>query len=134
MARILFVDDDPLTLTVLTKAAEIFGHQAILAHSGAEALQMAAEHCPDIIFVDRLLADMDGIEVIRSLCADAVTGSTPVIMLTAGPELDVEQAAIGAGAIAFLRKPVQLQVLQDIINQYTLPRPHSSNLDIRSPG
>ncbi len=134
MARILFVDDDPLTLAVLTKAAEIFGHQAILAHSGAEALQMATEQCPDIIFVDRLLADVDGLTVIRSLCADTITGSIPVIMLSAGPELDAEQAALTAGALAFLRKPVQLQVLQDVILQYTTLKPNPPNPDIRSPG
>jgi CheY-like chemotaxis protein len=129
MARILFVDDDPLTLTLLTKAAEIYGHQALLAHSGEEAIKSAAELCPDIIFIDRLLADMDGLTVIRSLCADTVTGSIPMIMLSAGQELDIEQAAISAGAVAFLHKPVQLNVFQEIVNHYVLQKTQGPHLD-----
>jgi CheY-like chemotaxis protein len=122
MARILFVDDDPLTLTLLTKAAEIFGHQAILAHSGTEALHVVTEQSPDLIFVDRLLADMDGLAVIRNLHAYPRTISTPIVMLSAGQELDIKEAALSAGAVAFVHKPIQLQALQEIICQYTNER------------
>jgi CheY-like chemotaxis protein len=122
MTRVLFVDDDPLTLTLLTKAAEIFGHQAILAHSGSEALNQAVEQAPDIIFIDRLLADMDGLAVIRSLQKNPSTATTPIVMLSAGQELDTQEAALSAGAVAFVHKPIQLQVLQEIICQYTHER------------
>ena len=122
MARILFVDDDPLTLTLLTKAAEIFGHQAILAHSGSEAMQTAVEQSPDLIFIDRLLTDMDGLSVIRSLRANIKTASTPLIMLSAAQELDIQEAALSAGASAFVHKPIQLQTLQTIICQFTNER------------
>jgi CheY-like chemotaxis protein len=122
MARVLFVDDDPLTLAILTKAAEIFGHQALLAHSGFEALQAAVEQSPDIIFIDRLLADMDGLAVIRSLQRHPGTAATPIVMLSAGQELDSREAALSAGAVAFVHKPIQLQILQEIICQYTNDR------------
>jgi CheY-like chemotaxis protein len=117
MARILFVDDDPLTLTLLTKAAEILGHRAILAHTGEEALRTAAEQVPDLVFVDHLLADVDGLAVIRSLRAAPQTAAIPVVMLSAGPELDGKEAALEAGAVAFVQKPVQLRALQEIISQ-----------------
>ncbi len=123
MARVLFVDDDPLALTVLTKAAEIFGHQAFWACSGAEAVQTAIEQSPDIIFVDRRLNDMDGLVVISLLRENHITASTPLIMLSAGSELDTEEAALAAGARAFVQKPLQLQTLQNLIHQYTSEKP-----------
>jgi two-component system, cell cycle response regulator DivK len=120
MATILFVDDDPLTLALLAKTAEMYGHRPLLALSGGEALESAVELCPDIIFVDHLLADMDGLAVIRSLCANAATGSIPIILLSAGQELDIEHTALSAGAVAFLHKPVQLHVFQEIVDHYAL--------------
>ena len=119
MRRILFVDDDPLTLALLAKAAEILGHQAILAHTGEEALRAAAEQAPDLIFVDHLLEDVDGLVVIRSLRAAPQTTSIPVVMLSAGQELDGKEAALAAGAAAFVQKPILLQALQEIICQFT---------------
>ncbi len=119
MARILFVDDDPLTLSLLTRAAGLLGHQAIQAHTGEEALRSAAEQAPDLIFVDHMLADLDGLAVIRRLREAPQTASIPVVMLSAGQELDGKEAALAAGAAAFVHKPVQLQTLQEIICQFT---------------
>ena len=125
MARILFIDDDPLALTVLAKAAEILGHQAILAYTGTEALAAAATQRPDIIFVDQRLPDIDGLTIIRCLRENPAYASTPLIMLSAGNELDAEEAAIAAGARLFIHKPVQLQALQDLVEQYCTPKPQS---------
>jgi CheY-like chemotaxis protein len=119
MARILFVDDDPLALMVLTKAVEIFGHQAIRAYTGSEGLRVACEQSPDLIFVDHRLVDMDGLQVVSALRSNTATAATPVIMLSAGQELDAKEAALSAGALEFLRKPIQLQTLQDVIQQHT---------------
>jgi CheY-like chemotaxis protein len=118
MARILFVDDDRLTLTLLSMAAEILGHQASVVETGEAALRSAAEQAPDLIFVDHRLADVDGLVVIRSLREAPQTAAIPVVMLSAGQELDAKQAALAAGAVAFVQKPVQVQALHDIICQF----------------
>lgn len=123
MARILFVDDDPYTLAILKKAAEIYGHQAILANTGQEALQIASEQSPQMIFIDMKLADMDGLVLVRRLSSDPVTSATPIVVLSAGQELDVAAQAQEAGASAYLHKPVRLQTLHNIICQYTSPEP-----------
>jgi two-component system sensor histidine kinase/response regulator len=119
MALILFVDDDPLTLEVLKKAVEIFGHQAILAFSGKEALVKAASASPDLILVDMRLNDMDGLSVVSTLRANPVTASIPAVILSAGQELDALERAQAAGAMTYLHKPVQLQALLDLIDQVT---------------
>jgi len=119
MALILFVDDDPLTLEVLKKAVEIFGHQAILAFSGKEALTQAASASPDLVLVDMRLNDMDGLSVVSTLRANPATASIPAVILSAGQELDALERAQAAGAMTYLHKPVQLQALLDLIDQVT---------------
>ena len=64
MARVLFVDDDPMTLETLGKAMDVFGHQSIWATNGQEALQIAGEQIPDIIFLDMNLPDIGGLALI----------------------------------------------------------------------
>lgn len=119
MARILFVDDDPLTLQTLKKSVELFGHQAILANSGAEALALASEHNPDLVLTDMSLPDMDGLALIQRFQQEELLKDIPLVMLSASPELDASQLAVSAGAREFLAKPVRLQTLQQIIQRYT---------------
>lgn len=117
MSRILFVDDDPFTLETLTKAVEVFGHQAILANTGQEALQLAPEERPDLIFVDLRLDDMDGLEVVRSLSENLSTLHIPIFVLSADPEGESAKKAKAAGARDYLNKPIRLQTLLDLIQE-----------------
>ena len=118
MAHVLFVDDEPDTLFTLQKAVELFGHRASLASSGEQALQIATEQVPGLIFVDMNLPDMDGLTIVRQLRANPPTANIPVVMLSAGPELDSAERAQAAGAQDYLLKPVRLQTLIDIIEKY----------------
>ena len=52
MARILFVDDDPLTLETLKRSIELFGHQAVLASTVEQARSLVVEQPPDLIMTD----------------------------------------------------------------------------------
>ena len=119
MARILFVDDDPLTLETLKRSAELFGHEAILASSGEQAQALIGEQPPDLILTDMMLPDTDGLTLIKNLKADPQVAEVPVIMLSASPEMDASQVSMDAGADEFLSKPIRLQTLQDVIERYT---------------
>lgn len=119
MARILFVDDDPNTLETLTKSVQLFGHQAVVAKTGQEALEQAAAQSPDLIMTDMMLPDMDGLQLLRHLQKDAASAHIPVVMLSASPEIDVAEISQAAGAETFLTKPVRLQTLIDVIQRYT---------------
>ena|SRR3990170_884874 len=119
MAHILFVDDDPYTLQTLNKSVELFGHKAILAATGWEALKMAAEQLPDLIITDMMLPDMDGLKLIAQLSQDSTTAPIPVVMLSASPEVDIAKLSEVAGAREFLNKPVPLKTLLEIIQRYT---------------
>ena len=118
MALVLFVDDEVDTLLVLKKGVEMVGHRAILALSAAEALQQIQQNCPDLVFVDMRLPDMNGLELLQNLQQDPHLSCLPVIVLSAGPELDASDQALLAGAREYLLKPVRLQTLLDVIDKY----------------
>jgi len=119
MARILFVDDDPHTLETLDKSAQLFGHQAIIAKSGEEALKLAAAQSPDLIMTDMMLPDMDGLALLDQLRQNDATVSIPVVVLSASAEMDIAQLSEQAGADSYLSKPVRLQTLQNVFERYT---------------
>jgi hypothetical protein len=121
MARILFVDDDPYTLEALGKAVEVFGHQAVWAKDGKEAIAIAtAGECTlDIVFVDMSLPDIDGLDLVSRLRDIPELSSTPMMVLSANPAVDAADLARKAGAQAYLNKPVRLQTLLDTIHTYT---------------
>jgi len=119
MARVLFIDDDPSTLETYTKAVELFGHRAILADTAEKALEIAAAECPDLIILDVRMPDMDGFELLTRLREGGSTASIPVVMLSAGAEMDAADQAQAAGAVEYLSKPIRLNKLIDTIQQYT---------------
>lgn len=119
MARVLFVDDDPFTLETLSKAIQIFGHEPLRAGTGEQALTIIQQEQPDLVFVDMALPDMDGLDLLKTLHHQEATANIPVLMLSAGPELDAGERARAAGARAYINKPVRLQDLLDLIKEYT---------------
>jgi len=119
MANILFVDDDPYTLLTLTKAVKVLGHQAMAASTGQEALALAAEQVPDLIFTDMRLSNIEGTTLVHQLKEQEATAHIPVFILSASPSEDVVARAEAAGAVAYLDKPIRLQTLLDIIEEYT---------------
>jgi CheY-like chemotaxis protein len=119
MARILFVDDDPLTLETLKRSVELFEHEAILASSGSEAQALVADQPPDLIMTDMNLPDMDGLSLVRQFKDNPRVAQIPVVVLSASPEVDAGDLSLAAGAEEFVTKPIRLQDLQDMINRYT---------------
>ena len=119
MARIMFVDDDPLTLETLKRSVELFNHEAILATSGGEAQKLVAVQMPDLIMTDMNLPDMDGLSLVRQFKDNPSVAEIPVVVLSASPELDAGDLSLAAGAEEFLSKPIRLQDLQDVIKRHT---------------
>jgi response regulator NasT len=119
VARVLFVDDDPDTLETLTKAMQLFGHEAVLARSAAEALQLAAQVQLDVIFTDMMLPDMDGLDLVGRLHALQGVAQIPILVLSASPEPEMTRQAEAAGARAYINKPIRLQTLLDVIRDAT---------------
>jgi CheY-like chemotaxis protein len=122
MASILFIDDDPVTLEILGKAARILGHTPTLANEARPAIQTAATLKPDLIMMDMMMPDMDGLDVLAALRAQPLTMNVPVVILSAGASPDDARLARAAGAQEYMNKPVSLAALVDTIKKYTTPK------------
>lgn len=108
--HILVVDDEVPLLRALLVRLRIAGYNVDLASCGTDGLTGAAK-LPDLILLDIRMPDIDGFEVNRRLKADPRTSEIPVIFLSANVQDSARQAAIAAGAHAFLTKPYDSKTL-----------------------
>ncbi len=120
MAKIFFVDDEPITLQILGKAAQILGHTPVLIDSSREALARIETEYPDLILMDRMMPERDGLQVLSRIRGMPHGASVPVVILSAGAALDDRERVEAAGAQAYLTKPVSLNLLMDTIKKYTV--------------
>src|ERR1700733_10793115 len=104
--RIMVVDDDPDTVSILARHLQREGFVAIEAVSGAECLRLVREHPVDVILLDLMMPDMDGFEVCRALKDERRTAGIPVIMITARDDLDARAEGMRLGISLCLAKPV----------------------------
>lgn len=116
--RILLADDSIITLKTIYTFLQKQGYQISIAKTGTEALQMATTIQPDLILMDVQMPDMDGLEATRRLRMDPKSKRIPVIAVTALAMPGDRERCLAAGANDYLSKPVDLKVLQKIINTY----------------
>ena len=103
--KILIVDDDLDTLRLVGMLLQRKGFKILAADLGRTALTKAHQERPDLIILDVMMPDMDGLEVLKRLRAEAATGSIPIIMFTAKSQVDDKLAGFDAGADDYLTKP-----------------------------
>jgi len=103
--RILVVDDDKNVVQIIAVNLHYEGMEVIEAYNGAEALAKVETARPDLILLDIMMPDLDGIEVCRRLKQDASTADIPIIMLTAKTMDEDMLAGWEAGADDYLTKP-----------------------------
>jgi CheY-like chemotaxis protein len=121
---ILSIDDDSSCNLVAAKFFTLIGgHKVDVAENGREGLKKASQLRPDIILLDMRMPDMNGLEVMDALCADAATRDIPVIMLT-GASLDYTEEVSLKVKRNFLRleqKPANFTRLLGEIEAALLP-------------
>jgi DNA-binding response OmpR family regulator len=110
---LLVADDDLSILKVLTRFLASIGFEVVTAEDGAAALQLARERKPDIVLLDILMPKKDGIEVLKELMRDQP--KTGVIMITGNEDEDVAKACLNLGAFDYIEKPVNLELLGNIL-------------------
>jgi two-component system sensor histidine kinase/response regulator len=106
--KILIVDDQPINVLLLQRCLEREGISTAGAHDGAEALALVAQEPPDLILLDVMMPDIDGIEVCRRLQASEATRHIPVIFITARSTKAGKLEGLGAGAVDYITKPLDL--------------------------
>ncbi|HEY0945759.1 MAG TPA: response regulator [Opitutaceae bacterium] len=106
--KILVVDDQPINVQLLKRKLEREGIQVAAAYSGQEALDLVRAEPPDLVLLDVMMPDMDGIEVCQRLQADEKTRSIPVIFITARTSKEGKLEGLGVGAVDYITKPIDL--------------------------
>lgn len=115
MALILIVEDAWFSRRVLCKVLQGSGHQTLEASNGREGLEMALAHKPECMFLDLLMPEMDGFEVLKTLQEQG--SQLPVIVLTADIQETTRQQCFELGAMAVLNKPVVPDQLREWIKK-----------------
>ncbi len=105
---ILIVDDQPINVQLLKRKLEREGLQVVPAYSGLEALELVAQSKPDLILLDVMMPDMDGIEVCRRLQESAETRAIPIIFVTARTSKEGKLEGLRVGAVDYITKPIDL--------------------------
>ena len=119
-ARILVVDDVEVNLKVIVNLLKETEVQVDTARSGEQCLLMAEQNTYDIIFMDHMMPEMDGMETYARMkeSEESLNKNTPVIMLTANAITGVKEQYLQAGFADYLSKPVQGVKLEQMILKY----------------
>ncbi len=105
---ILVVDDDPDIAQLVRLLLENNGYRVLVAGRGHQALEILQRGTVDLVVLDRLLPDMEGLELLENLKSTPATSHIPVIMLTV---VEDDGETIARGASAYLTKPIHESVL-----------------------
>ena len=109
--KILVVDDEPDLLELISGNFAAAGFTILVAASGKEALRLAREAGPDLVLLDVMLPELDGLEVCKSLRKDPATSGIPILMLTARvAEID-RVLGLELGADDYVTKPFSVREL-----------------------
>jgi DNA-binding NarL/FixJ family response regulator len=128
--RILVVDDEPFNVDYLQQELEAHGFVIETAANGAEALQRVAVAAPDLVLLDVMMPELDGIAALRILKGDPETRLIPVILMTALNAIEDRVCGIEAGADDFLSKPVDdRELLARIRTALSLKRTIDATVD-----
>ena len=108
MAKILLVDDEPDFVETVEFFLRGSGYEVFVANNGKEGLERAEREKPDLILMDVMMPEMDGLEACRHLKTDPSLKSVPIIMLTAKGQVQDVKDALAAGAHSYVVKPFNL--------------------------
>jgi len=110
-ARILVVDDEPEVRLLVQSALEADGYVLVGAANGREALRSVRDQRPDLVVLDLLMPDVDGLEVLKALRESPGTRTLPVLILTARSDEASIRAGFDLGATDYLTKPFAIPQL-----------------------
>ncbi len=117
--KVMIVDDSEVERTNLTAIVERAGHKVITANSGMEALDLAKQEKPRVIFLDIMMSGgMDGFKTCRTLRGDAATQDIPVIMVSSKKNKADKVWAAEQGAVGYIIKPYTEEEILETLGKF----------------
>lgn len=105
MKKILVIDDLPENVFMLQDRLEHEGYEVLTAYDGYSGIQKAQAELPDLILLDIMMPDINGIEVCKTLVQDTNTSDIPIILVTAKTGAEDTKDGLDAGAFDYIKKP-----------------------------
>jgi CheY-like chemotaxis protein len=122
--RVLIAEDDPNSRWVLCALMKRLGFDCRTAANGREVLEQVEEFRPQVVLMDLMMPDLDGIEATRRLKSDLRTRDIPILALTGNVTSRNESAARDAGCDDFVPKPI---VLPELVKRVRMQLRHDSD-------
>ena len=107
MAKILIVDDSPDIRTLLRMQLQMDGHEVLEAENGNLGVKAAKEHGPDLVVLDVMMPEMDGLEACSLIRAEPACAAIYIIMLSAKNDTDDKVSGLDVGADSYIAKPFE---------------------------
>jgi two-component system cell cycle response regulator DivK len=118
MSVILIVEDNEKNMKLLRDVLQFKGYTTLEATTGAEGVRLAAAHKPDLVLMDIQLPDIDGIEALAQIRADAEMKNIPVLAVSASVMPDEQQRIAASGFDAFVSKPINVKAFIAIVERF----------------
>ena len=109
--RVIVADDDRAMLSLLSWLLKEQGYEVHTAASGPELLGKLEAARPDLLLLDIMMPEMDGVQVLKQIKGDERWKDVPVMMISALPPEDAAVRTLGLGAVDFIRKPFRVREL-----------------------
>ncbi len=120
--KILIVDDDPVNIGVLANALKE-SYEICTALNGHDAIALLKQESPDLLLLDVMMPELDGLQVCRLIRAEGAYADLPIIFVTAVDSLEGEVQGLELGAVDYITKPVNLKLAKlRVRNQIELKR------------
>ncbi len=114
--RVLIVDDDEMVRIALVELLKPEGYEVRTASGGYEALENLNQNDYDLLVLDIIMPNMDGIELCKKIREKPKYKKTPIVFLTAKSSEEAKVAGVNAGANLFLSKPISPEKLLNILS------------------
>lgn len=131
MSYVLIVDDDHNVAQTLSDMVGLFDWTTLIVTSPRAAIEALHRNPPALILLDLNMPGVDGMEVCRYIKRDPISGSTPVVFVTAEDDPGTKVRATAAGAMDYLVKPVDIDRLEQVLERVPLK---PSKQDVSSTG
>lgn len=121
MALLMIADDDPVVRHILTSMLKLLGHEVVTAASGGEAVTMIREReatgtLPRFLFLDLLLQDMNGLEVLEQIRGSIPASALPSAILSANSEEELDHIGPAVRPEYFLEKPFTQEKIAEVLS------------------
>ncbi len=130
--KILIVDDQPINIKLLQRKLERQGMEVFVAYNGRECIDIVSKAKPDLILLDIMMPEMDGIETCQRLKSNPETETVPIIFITAKASKEGKLEGLDAGAVDYITKPIDLdETLARVRTQLRLQKMFRENLGLQ---